>query len=131
MSQPNAAMVPAILIVDDEIDTCDNLRDILGEQGYHVDIATSGEAALERVAKVRYDIALVDLRMSGIDGLDFFRRMRQFGASTVGIIISAYASAEATQAAAEAGAWRILSKPVDMSHLSRLIDQALLQHFQR
>lgn len=118
---------PAILIVDDEQDTCVNLRDILSEFGYRVDFATSGEDALALFRSSHYDVALIDLRMPGIDGLELYRRIRRDGSGTVGIIISAYASREATQAAMDAGAWRILAKPVEMPHLAQLIDQALDQ----
>ena len=118
---------PAILIVDDEEDTCVNLRDILSEFGYRVDFATSGTAALALFDRSHYDVALIDLRMPGIDGLELYRRIRQVGSGTVGIIISAYASREAAQAALDAGAWRILAKPVEMSSLAKLIDQALGQ----
>src|SRR5450755_2500750 len=59
----------SILVVDDEEDTCRNLSDILTDLGYHVDTAHDGPAALEMVRHKRYDVALLDLKMPGMDGL--------------------------------------------------------------
>ena len=56
----------SILVVDDEVDTCSNLSDILTDLGYHVDVAHDGPSALELARKNPYDIALLDLRMPGI-----------------------------------------------------------------
>ena len=74
-----------ILIVDDEVDTCANLCDILTDLGYQVDTAYDGFAALELVKKNAYDVALLDLRMPGMDGLELYRKIRQISAETVAI----------------------------------------------
>ena len=56
----------SILIVDDEVDACENLRDILSDSGYRVGIARSGPEAVEQVVRrSAYDIALLDLKMPG------------------------------------------------------------------
>ena len=52
---------PSILVVDDEVDTCRNLSDILADLGYHVDVAHDGLSALEMVRRRAYDVALLDL----------------------------------------------------------------------
>lgn len=114
-----------ILVVDDESDTCANLSDILTDLGYQVDTANDGPSALELVKRRAYDIALLDLRMPGTDGLELYRRLREISASTVAIIVTAYASSDTANSARAAGAWQIVPKPVNFENLLGLITTAL------
>jgi DNA-binding NtrC family response regulator len=114
-----------ILIVDDEPDTCANLSDILTDLGYQVDTAHDGFAALELVQKRAYDIALLDLRMPGMDGLALYRRIREISAETVAIVVTAYASSDTARSVLASGAWRIVPKPVNIGHLLQLVAHAL------
>src|SRR5579863_9328592 len=102
---------PTLLVVDDEVDTCRNLSDILTDLGYQVDTALDGFAALELVRKKRYDIALLDLKMPGMDGLTLYRELRKLCSSTVAIVVTAYASKATAEEALTAGAWQVLAKP--------------------
>jgi CheY-like chemotaxis protein len=117
----------SILVVDDEVDTCRNLSDILTDLGYQVDTALDGFAALELVRKKPYDVAILDLKMPGMDGLTLYRELRKICSSTVGIVVTAYASKSTTEQALAAGAWQVLAKPVDLVHLLPLVDEALGQ----
>jgi DNA-binding response OmpR family regulator len=116
-----------LLVVDDEVDTCRNLSDILTDLGYKVDIAHDGLSALELVRRNPYDVALLDLRMPGMDGLELFHRIRQLRAGTVGIIVTAYAGTDTTERALAAGAWQVLAKPVEFARLLALVEQAVGQ----
>ena len=118
---------PSILVVDDEVDTCRNLSDILTDLGYQVDVAHDGPSALELVRRNAYDVALLDLRMPGMDGLELFHRIRQLRAGTVGIIVTAYAGTDTTERALAAGAWQVLPKPVEFQRLLALVEQAVGQ----
>lgn len=118
---------PSILVVDDEVDTCRNLSDILTDLGYQVDTAYDGPAALERIRRKSYDIALLDLRMPGMDGVTLYREMKKVCASTVAIIVTAYAGSEMAEEAMAAGAWQVMPKPVDFSKLLALVDEAVGQ----
>lgn len=118
---------PRILVVDDEADTCANLQDILVDLGYQVDVAHDGPRALEMIEQTPYDVALLDLKMPGMDGLELYRRIKQVQAGTVAIIVTAYAASDTAQSALQAGAWKILAKPVDLSRLLPLIDEAIEQ----
>jgi two-component system, NtrC family, response regulator HydG len=118
--------IPArILIVDDEPDTCANLCDILTDLGYQVDTAYDGFAALELVKKNPYDIALLDLRMPGMDGLELYRKIRQISAETVAIVVTAYASSDTAKSVLSTGAWKIVPKPVNIGNLLNFVSQAL------
>jgi CheY-like chemotaxis protein len=116
-----------LLIVDDEVDTCENLSDILTDMGYVVDLAHDGAAALKLVERNGYDVALLDLRMPGMDGLELYRCIRQIAASTIAIVVTAYARSETAKSVLDAGAWRIVSKPVDLVALLDLLAEAANQ----
>jgi DNA-binding NtrC family response regulator len=113
------------LIVDDEVDSCENLSDILTDNGYSVDIAQNGHTALGLIEQHGYDVALLDLRMPQMDGLELYRRIRQIAAGTQAIVVSAYAGSETAKSILQAGAWKIVPKPVDIETLLALIGEAL------
>jgi CheY-like chemotaxis protein len=117
----------SILVVDDEVDTCRNLSDILTDLGYQVDTAHDGFAALELARRKPYDIALLDLKMPGMDGLTLYRELRKLRSSTVAIVVTAYASKATAEEALAAGAWQVLPKPVDLERLLPLLDEVLGQ----
>jgi DNA-binding NtrC family response regulator len=116
---------PHILIVDDEVDTCENLSDIFTDLGYLVDTAHNGLAALKLVAERRYDLALLDLRMPGMDGLELYRRIRQVSAGTVALVVTAYAASDTAQSILEAGAWKVVPKPVEIQRLLCDVQEAI------
>jgi CheY-like chemotaxis protein len=114
-------------VVDDEEDTCHNLSDILTDLGYRVDVAHNGPAALELVRRNAYDVALLDYKMPGMDGVTLYREIKKLRAGTVAIVITAYAGGTSTEEALQAGAWQVLPKPVDFPRLLRLVDEAVGQ----
>lgn len=116
-----------ILVVDDDHDICRNLSDILIDLGYEVDFACDGPSALELVRRRRYDVALLDLRMPGMDGLTLYREIKKHRAGTVSLLVTAYASPETAQEALAAGTWKVVPKPVDFRKLLGLVDEALGQ----
>jgi two-component system, NtrC family, response regulator HydG len=118
---------PSILVVDDEVDTCRNLSDILTDLGYEVDTALDGESALEMVRHKAFDVALLDLKMPGMDGVTLYREIKRSRAGTVAIIVTAYAGSDTAEAALSAGAWQIVPKPIDFPKLLELLDEALGQ----
>lgn len=117
----------SILVVDDEVDTCRNLSDILTDLGYQVDTALDGFAALELARNKRYEIALLDLKMPGMDGLTLYRELRKLCSETVAIVVTAYASKATAEEALAAGAWQVLPKPVDFPRLLAFVEEALDQ----
>ena len=119
--------VPSILVVDDDVDTCRNLADILTDLGYKVDTAHDGPSALELVRQNAYDVALLDYKMPGMDGLTLYREIKRLRAGTVAIVVTAYASGTTAEEALAAGAWHILPKPVDLTKVLRLVDEAMGQ----
>jgi CheY-like chemotaxis protein len=118
---------PAILVVDDDPDTCRNLSDILGDVGYQVRTANDGPSALKLIEEHPFDVALLDLKMPGMDGLTLYREIKKRRADTVAIIVTAYAGGGTAEEALAAGAWHVLPKPVDAPKLLGLVDEALEQ----
>jgi DNA-binding response OmpR family regulator len=116
-----------ILIVDDDADICRNLSDILTDLGYRVDYALDGRAALDLVGRRAYDVALLDLKMPGMDGLTLYREIKKQNAGTVALLVTAYAGPATAEEALSAGAWKVVPKPVDFAKLLGLVDEALGQ----
>ena len=116
-----------ILVVDDDIDTCRNLSDILTDLGYRVDVANDGLSALALVRRNAYDLALLDYKMPGMDGLTLYREIKRLRSETVAIVVTAYAGGTTAEEALQAGAWHVLSKPVDFPKLLGLVNEAVGQ----
>ena len=77
------------------------------------------------VRQTPYDIALLDLRMPGMDGLELYRRIREISAGTVAIVVTAYASSDTAKSVLSAGAWKIVPKPVNIGSLLGMVAAAL------
>jgi CheY-like chemotaxis protein len=118
---------PSILVVDDDVDTCRNLSDILTDMGYRVDTAHDGPSALELLRHTPYDVALLDYKMPGMDGLTLYREIKKLRAGTVAIVVTAYAGGTTTEEALATGAWQVLPKPVDFPKLLGLVGEAVGQ----
>lgn len=118
---------PTLLVVDDDADTCRNLSDILTDLDYEVDTAPDGPTALRMLRQKAYDVALLDYKMPGMDGLTLYREIKKLRSGTVAIVVTAYASGTTREEALAAGAWQVLPKPVDFPRLLRLVEEALDQ----
>ncbi|MDB5391929.1 MAG: Response regulator receiver protein, partial [Planctomycetaceae bacterium] len=104
----------SILIVDDDEDAGQNLGDILNDLGYRVGVATDGFSALELARNQNYEIALLDFKMPGMDGLTLARKLKELSGSIVVILTTAYANQATVTAAPEHGVSKIFSKPLDL-----------------
>jgi DNA-binding response OmpR family regulator len=106
-----------ILVVDDEITLRHFLRLNLQERGYQVDEAPDGQTALRLINQHVFDVALVDLRLTDMDGLDVVRHLRHTAPKTSVIILTAYATLDSAIEALRHGAQDYLTKPFDTSEL--------------
>jgi CheY-like chemotaxis protein len=114
----------AILVVDDDQDTCASLSDIIiTDLGYRVDVAYDGPAALDLSRRQPYGLAVLDYKMPGMDGVELYGHLKRVRADTVGVLVTAYAADATLQAASEAGIRRVLPKPVDFGRLISLIEE--------
>lgn len=117
---------PAILMVDDDPDECRNMSDILTDCGYRVDTAHEGQTALRLVQQRPYDVALLDLRMPGMDGLTLGREVTRLRPATVALLVTGYPEDLLPGAAQAAGIRQIIHKPVDVPRLLIRIEEALV-----
>jgi two-component system sensor histidine kinase/response regulator len=85
--------------------------DMDAEVSYEIDVAASGEEALERIAERQPDLLLLDYKLPGISGLDVLERIREAGLETITVMITAYASLETAITATKQGAFDFLPKP--------------------
>lgn len=122
-----ASQAASVLVVDDDVDTCQNLSDILSDIGYDVAVAHNGNEALELIRKRPFDVALLDLKMPGMDGLTLYREIKRIRSGTLAVVISAFINPEQEAAAYGAGCLRVLAKPLDFGTLLPLLKVAILQ----
>jgi DNA-binding NtrC family response regulator len=114
-----------ILIVDDELSVRSSLGEWFKEDGFLVETAEDGQAALRAMDRGPFDIVLLDLKMPGMDGIAVQKRIREIDPGATIIILTAYASVETAVQALKLGAFDYVTKPVDPDDLSNLVRNAL------
>ncbi len=114
-----------ILIVDDDPVVRDSLGRWFDSEGYEVETVASGRSALELMNLNRWDVALLDIKMPGMDGMELQSRMRQIDPDLPLIIMTGYASVETAVRALKNGAYDYITKPFDPDELVHLITKAL------
>ena len=117
---------PCILIIDDEGGVRKLLSKVLNDEGYKVLTAANGGEAVGIVKEKRVDLALVDLRMPGIDGIETIRRIKKVNSSIVNIIITAYGQMESVREATSLGVFDYVTKPFDLEYIKALIRHLLV-----
>jgi CheY-like chemotaxis protein len=117
-------MTHKILVVDDEENMQVLLKRVLGKAGYDVECAGSGAAALRLAADRPFDLAVVDVCMPEMDGIEVLEKLNINRQIPV-IMISAYPAWGKKQIAERMGCTDYLSKPVDMKYLKELIKKEL------
>ena len=114
-----------ILVVDDEKSQREILEMILAEEGYDVTTAASGEAALKFAKDRRFDLALTDLKMTGMDGIELLQHLLAYDSSIIVILLTAHGSIDSAKEALRRGAFDYLQKPYDKAALLETINRAL------
>ncbi len=128
MSTPKPDREPPrgrILIVDDELVVRDSLGRWFESEGYEVGLASSGREALLAIQETRYDLALVDIKMPGMDGMELQQRLSQADPDLIIVIMTGYASVETAVQALKRGAYDYITKPIDPDELVHLVCKAL------
>ena len=114
-----------ILIVDDEPSVRDSLSRWFRDDGYEVGVAEGANDALTRLAERRWDLALLDIRMRGTDGIELQRRMTEIDPDLLVIIMTGYASVDTAVTALKQGAYDYITKPLDPDDVAHLVQNAL------
>ena len=110
-----------ILIVDDEDVVRESLAQWFAGDGYEVTPIASGKEALATVTTRDFDLALLDIKMPGMDGMELQGRLIEADPELTVIIMTGYASVETAVQALKRGAWDYITKPVDPDELSHLV----------
>lgn len=116
-----------ILVVDDEEIMRSSLSDWLKEDGYYVQAVEDGYKAIEKVKEEEWDLAVVDLKMPNIDGLEVLEKIRKMKPEVPVIIVTAYATIDTAVMAIKAGAADYIVKPFNPEEISIVIAK-LVEH---
>lgn len=115
-----------ILVVDDDRETRELLREVLGEEGYHVITAASGEEALETGKQECFDVIISDMKLGpNLTGLDVLRTYKALHPESEVILITAFGTMETAIQSLKAGAFDYLSKPFKIDELLVQVGRAL------
>ncbi|TRX62120.1 sigma-54-dependent Fis family transcriptional regulator [Fulvivirga sp. M361] len=109
--------MPKILIIDDEQSIRDTLKEILEYEKYDVSEAKNGEEGLKMLTKEKFDVALCDIKMPKMDGLEVLEKGIEQGIETQFIMISAHGTIETAVEATKKGAYDFIQKPPDLNRL--------------
>jgi len=114
-----------ILVIDDEESIRKSLAAVLEEKGYLVDTAENGKEAIEKSKTRPYNLALVDIRLPDMDGVQLLTAIKETIPKTIKIIITGYPSLENAIEAVNKGADAYIIKPFDMNKLLDMIKEHL------
>jgi DNA-binding NtrC family response regulator len=115
----------AILLVDDDLNTCAALQAGLAKDGHRIYEAHSGKEALEKVRSQDLDLAIIDLRMPGMDGMEFFQTLKALRPEVLGIMISGQPTVDLAVSAIKSGIYDFITKPFRLSDIKKAIARAL------
>jgi DNA-binding response OmpR family regulator len=121
-------MIPRILIVDDEPNVRLNYRTALETEHYDVVEASSAALALSQLEKWKFELAILDMRMPEMNGLELLERMRARGFQTPVVIITAYGDIPHAVKAMKLGAIDFLQKPLTPVELRNVAAEILARH---
>jgi len=110
-----------IIVVDDEAVMRDTMSDWLEEKGYNVVSVCSGMEAIEKVKTESFNVAFVDMKMPGLDGIEVLRAMKRINPETSVIIMTAYATIETAIRAMKEGAYNYLVKPFSLDEVELIV----------
>ena len=114
-----------VLVVDDQPQVLDMLREIVEHMGYEACIAASVEEAIAAMATVRPHVVFLDLLMPGMSGLEVLAHFREHHGAVPVIVITGNMEQEIARQARGGGAFAIVGKPIDLSALKVLVALAM------
>jgi PAS domain S-box-containing protein len=125
-SQPSVSPRRRVVVVEDNEDVREMMKELLEDMGHEVELASDGLSGAAKLMALRPDVALVDVGLPGIDGYEVARRVRASleGGALYMVALTGYGGAEARAQAREAGFNLHLSKPVQISDLIRILESS-------
>jgi DNA-binding NtrC family response regulator len=120
-------MAKKVLIVDDEERVVQSIAGVLGDEGFQVATARSGEEALILFQSEEPDVTLLDIWMPGMDGIEVLKRLKTISPDCLVVMISGHATISTAMAAVKFGAFDFIEKPLSLDLLLHTIHRALDQ----
>jgi DNA-binding response OmpR family regulator len=121
-------MSKRILVVDDEPNVGLSYRAVLEAECYVVEEANSAATGLEKLIAGHFDLAILDMRMPEMDGLDLLAKMRERGLTTPTVMITAYGDLPHAVKAVKLGAIDFLQKPLTPEQLRHSVEEIVTRH---
>ncbi len=112
-----------VLIVEDDPDFAESLTIALGVRNCHVDVARTGEEAIKKFQSIRYDIAFMDIKLPGKNGVESLAEIRGFCPSAHIVMMTGFSEATLLDKARQAGAVDVLRKPFRLKEMFGHIDK--------
>ena len=116
-----------ILVVDDEEGARELFNAILSDEGYEVQLADSGAAALTLFKNNPFNLVITDIKMPIMDGLQLLQEIRKIGSKTDVIMVTAYGEVESYLKAMSLGAAEYINKPIRIKELKRIVHKVLTE----
>ena len=113
-----------LLIVDDDRDFLDAIAERLGMRDFDVTTATEGGYAVKAAKKGKFDVAILDMKMPGMDGMELLRILKKKHKFLEVIMLTGHVSIDSAVEATKLGAYSYLEKPYDLEKLLELLTQA-------
>ena len=117
--------MPKLLVVDDEKDVCEFVRNFLEERGYEVMTALSGDEALAIAKKEKFALVLLDIKMQGMDGLAALKHLREIDRNQKVVMVTALEDRDKMDEACRLGACEYITKPLALDHLEAVVEKNL------
>lgn len=114
-----------ILVVDDECDICDFVRNFFQERGYFVLTALSGEEAIKIAKAEKPELILLDVRMKGMDGIAALKHLKEHNRNQKIIMVTAMDDREKMDEACRLGACDYITKPLMLDYLEQTVEKNL------
>ena len=113
-----------VLVLDDEEVVCERLKSHLEKSNFKVETFSESQAAINRLGEKDFDVVVTDLKMKGPTGLDVLQFVQSRVGRTQVILITGYASIEASREAEYRGVYRFIEKPFRLEDIGRLVKKA-------
>lgn len=118
-------MAKKIIVIDDEKIVCDMAKKILENEGYQVETFTDSQMGLERIQNEQFDLVITDLKMENVSGMDILKEVNKAYPETRVIMLTAYATLDATIEAIRERIYDFFPKPVKIDELKKSVKKAL------
>lgn len=117
--------MPKLLVVDDEKDVCEFVKNFLEERGYEVLTAMNGDDCIAIAKREKPGLILLDIKMKGMDGLAALKHLKEFDKNQKVIMVTALEDQDRMDEAARLGASDYITKPLMLDYLERVVERFL------